>query len=303
LIQVGALPRGRRSPRWFAAVVLLSLLAAACGSASARPLTGVTTEIEKELGFGTREYGLTDAQWTIAVESVQEAIASCMADAGFEYIPADVDAVELAMQAVRTEPGVDRVAYKEEWGYGVTTRFDNRPKEIELGPQNIAIYNSLSPADQVAYDRTLYGDDPDATFSFHFDEEDFGPTGGCTRQAIDASFSDEQLDPNFVNPKDLYLEKDGRVTEAELNWADCMGEAGYDYEDQDEIIEELGDRLDELLAGDDPESLPPARAQALADLQAEEIAVSLVDVDCQIRFTDDVIREVEIELFGKVVSG
>lgn len=303
MIQVGAFQRGRSSQHWLVAFVLLSLLASACGPAAARPLTGVTTEIEKELGFGTREYGLTDAQWTTAVESVQAEIASCMAEAGFEYIPADVDTVELAMQAVRTEPGVDRVAYKEEWGYGVTTRFDNRPKEIELGPQNIAIYDSLSAADQVAYDRTLYGEDPDATFSFQFDEENFGPTGGCTRKAIDASFSEQQLDPNFVNPKDLFLEKDGRVTEAELNWADCMGEAGYDYEDQDEIIEEYGERLDELLAGDDPESLPPARAQALADLQAEEIAVSLVDVDCQIRFIDDIIRDVEIELFGKVVSG
>lgn len=289
--------------RWLGTMVVLGVAASACGPSPAAPLTGVTTEIERELGFGTREYGLTDAQWTTAIESVQAEIASCMAAAGFEYIPADVDTVDLAMKAVRTEPGVDRVEYKKEWGYGVTTRFDNRLKEIELGPQNIAIYESLSSADQVAYDRTLYGDDPDATFAFHFDEEDFSPTGGCTRKAIDASFTPEQLNPNFVNPKDIFLENDGRVVEAEQEWADCMGDAGFDYEDQDEIIDEYGQRLDQLLAGDDPENLPAARAQALADLQNEEIAVSLVDVDCQIRFTDDVFREVEIELFGKVVSG
>ena len=303
MVETDTIQRRRSVQRWLVGFVLGTVGLSACGAATAQPLTGVTTEIERELGFGTREYGLTDAQWTIAVESVQAEIASCMAEAGFEYVPADVDTVELAMQAVRTEPGVDRVQYKEQWGYGITTRFDNRPKEIELGPQNIAIYESLSAADQVAYDRTLYGADSDATFSYQFDEENFAPTGGCTRKAIEASFTEEQLDPNFVNPKDILVEKDGRVAEAELNWADCMGEAGYDYEDQDEIIEEFGQRLDELLAGDDPGSLPPARAQALADLQAEEIAASLVDVDCQIRFTDDIIRDVEIELFGKVVSG
>ncbi len=278
------------------------LLLAACGGqgAGAEQTTG---DIAAELGFGTREYGLTDEEWTAAVESVQQEIASCMAEAGFEYIPADVDTVELAMAAVRTEPGMDRREYKTQWGFGVTTRFDNRVKEIELGEQNIAIYESLSEADKVAYDRTLYGEDPDATFAFQFDEEDFEPTGGCTLQAIEATFTEEQLDPNYVHPKDILIEQDGRVAEAELAWMDCMGDAGYDYEDQDEIIEEYGDRLDELLDGEDPENLSGEKAAALADLQAEEIAASLADLECQIAHTDELIRAVEVELFGKVVSG
>jgi hypothetical protein len=291
--------RRRSTIALFAAGGMVALGLAACGGDGAQPgqLDG------RDPNFGVREFGLTDQEWTSAIEQVQSTIADCMDKAGFEYIPADVETVELAMSAVRTEPGVDREDYKKQWGYGVTTRFDNRVKEIELGEQNLAIYASLSEADQVAYDRTLYGDDPDATFAFMFDEEGFEAAGGCTLEAIESSFTDEQLDPDFVNPKDILVEQDGRVAAADLEWMDCMGEAGYDYEDQDEIIEEYGQRLDELLDGEEPEALPPAKAAQLAELQQEEIAVSLVDLECQILYVDDVIREVEIELFGRVVSG
>ena len=257
----------------------------------------------RDPGFGVREFGMTDEEWTQTVEQVQATIAVCMDEAGFEYVPADVETVARAMSAVRTEPGVSREDYKRQWGYGVTTRFDNVVKDIELGEQNLSIYASLSGADQVAYDRTLYGDDPDATFAFMFDEETFDAAGGCTLEAIETSFIEDRLDPDFVNPKDTLVEEDGRVAEAELEWMDCMGEAGYDYEDQDEIIEEFGERLDELLDGEAPDQLAAAKAARLAELQQEEVAVSLADLECQILHLDDVIRDVEIELFGRVVSG
>ncbi len=285
-------------------IVTVGLVAVACGSDSTTVEAGSeTSDIATELGFGTREFGLTDVEWTAAVESVQAEIATCMAEAGFEYIPADVDTVELAMKSIRNEEGVTAQEYKTQWGYGVTTRFDNVAKQIELGEQNLAIYESLSATDQVAYDRTLYGEDSDATFSFQFDEENFEPVGGCTLQAIEASFTEEQLDSNFVNPKDLLVEQDGRVATAELAWNECMAESGYDYEDQDEIIEEFDERLDELLDGDDPEDLTGSRTEQLADLQQEEIAVALADYECEVAHVNDVVRDVEIELFGKVVSG
>lgn len=299
--QPNAAPASRSSTSVKLLVAVVAIVASACGGDSGE--SDVTLGgVPGELGFGLREYGLTDEEWTRVVESVQQEIASCMAAAGFEYIPADVDAVELAMSAVRSEPGVSREDYKRQWGYGVTTRFDNRGKEIELGERNLAIFADLSEADQVAYERTLYGENTDAIFSYQFDEEDFDPTGGCTRQAIEATFDDEMLDSDYENPKDVLVDQDGRMEEAELRWADCMAEAGYDYEDQDEVIEEYGELLDELLDGDDPEELPPARAEELAELQQQEIAISLVDLECQILYVDDVERQVEIELFGRALG-
>jgi hypothetical protein len=68
---------------------------------------------------------------------------------------------------------------------------------------------------------------------------------------------------------------------------------------QDEIIEEYQERLEELTQGDDPRTLTGARAEALRKLQEEEIAVSLADLECQLKHTDDIYHEVETEVYGQ----
>jgi hypothetical protein len=166
------------------------------------------------------------------------------------------------------------------------------------------IWKGLPPADQEAYSRTLWGEDPTADFVFAFDEEDFSSTGGCTREAVEQVFTPEQLKGTYVNPKDVLVDSDPRIVAARRDWSRCMRSHGYEYEeDQDEIIEEYGERLDELLEGDDPTSLTGQRAAALRKLQQEEIAVSLADLDCQIKHTDEIYRKVEIEVYGQPVSG
>jgi hypothetical protein len=253
---------------------------------------------------GTREFGLTDTEFTDHVERAQALIASCMADAGFEYVPVDVQTIDAAQKRVRTEPGYVRRTFKEKWGLAVTTRFDHPVRDTGLGPQNVRIMNSLKGADRVAYERTLWGENPKADFAFTIDEEDFSETGGCTRKAVAQVFTAAQLKGTYVNPKDVLVDSDPRIEKARRNWSRCMKERGYDYqEDQDEIISEYGDRLDELTGGDDPTTLTGARAAALRKLQAEEIAVALADMECQIKYTDAVYREVEIEIFGHPVSG
>lgn len=297
--------RRRSLPGAFLLVIAaVSLVAAACGGGSSSGANAPGGEPTRERLPGTKEFGLTEEEYAAHIESVQALIAECMAEAGFEYIPADVETVALAQSAVRVEPGFTREEYKKRWGFGVTTRFDNVVKEIELGPQNLRIIASLSEADRLAYERTLYGEDPDATFAFTFDEEDFSSTGGCTRKAVEQVFTPEQLKGTFVNPKDVLVEEDPRIVEANANWVACMQDAGYSgYLDQDEIIEDFEQRLEELTEGEDPRTLTGAKAERLRQLQAEEIAISLADLDCQIKHLDSVFREVEIEVFGVPVSG
>ncbi len=301
---------GRRSAAAaFLLAATLGLVATACGGGSDSSAEGGTREARTvdESGQklpGTKEFGLTEEEFASRVETVQTLIAECMADAGFEYVPADVKTIERAQSAVRVEPGFTREEYKRRWGYGVTTRFDNVVKEIELGPQNLRYIASLSAADEAAYERTLYGEDPDATFAFTFDEEDFSSTGGCTRKAVEQVFSEEELKGTYINPKDVLVENDPRVVKANADWVACMQRHGYDgYLDQDEIIEEFEERLDALTDGEDPRTLTGAKAETLKQLQAEEIEISLADVDCQKKHVDAVIREVEIEVFGVPVSG
>lgn len=292
---------GRRIAEVLAVGALLTMTA--CGGSAGSSSKGSAGETPLP---GVKEFGLNEEQFAQHIEQTQGLIARCMADAGFEYIPVDVKTIEAGQARVRTEPGYTRRTFKERWGLAVTTRFDHPVRDTGLGP-NLRLWKALPPADQEAYAHTLWGENPDdplADFVFAFDEEDFSSTGGCTRKAVAQVFTKPQLRGTYVNPKDVLVEQDPRIVKALKKWSECMHDAGYEYQkDQDEIIDEYGDRLDELLDGDDPRSLTGARAAALKKLQQEEIKVSLADLDCEIKHADDVFREVEIEVFGHPVSG
>jgi hypothetical protein len=284
------------------AVAACALTLSACGGGN-RSASTEDRPTDKAKLPGIKEFGLTEEQFVDHIERTQALIARCMTEAGFEYVPVDVKTVEAAQARVRMDPGYTRRSYKEKWGLAVTTRFDNPVRDVGLGP-NLRIWKRLPKADQEAYSRTLWGDDPTADFVFTLDEEDFSSTGGCTRKAVAQVFTAEQLKGTYVNPKDVLVDSDPRIVDARRNWSKCMRSRGYNYkEDQDEIIEEYGERLDELLDGDDPRTLTGVRAAALRKLQQEEIAVSLADLDCQIKHTDQVYRQVEIEVYGQPVSG
>jgi hypothetical protein len=291
------------------------LLLAACSqtssstsgsSESSAPPSGQASSSASPSGAklpGIREFGLNDQEFAQHIEKSQALIASCMADAGFEYVPVNVQTVEAAQARVRQDPGLTRKEYKERYGLAVTTRFDNPVRDTGLGPENLRIMASLPEASQVAYERTLWGQNTHADFVFALDAEDFSMTGGCTRKAVAQVFTPEQLKGTYVNPKDVLVDSDKRIVAARKAWSRCMRAAGYDYlEDQDEIIEDYEERLDKLLDGDDPQTLTGARAEALKAMQQEEIAVALVDLDCQLKHTDKVYDEVELEVYGQTLG-
>jgi hypothetical protein len=294
--------------------VLLALVAgvltiAASGGCSGKDAGGKATAGKAAGGQraslpGIKEFGLTEEQFAGQVEKTQSLIAACMAEAGFEYVPVDVKTVELAQKYVRSDPAVSRRDYHAKWGYAVTTRFDDPSRAVGLGEQNMKIMKGLPESDQEAYDRTLFGENHNADFAFTLDEEDFSSTGGCTRKAVAAVFTPTQVDGTFTNPKDVLIDGDKRIVAARAEWSKCMRGHGYNYkEDQDEIIDEYGERLDKLVGDDDPETLTGERAAALRTLQAEEVAASMADLDCEIKHTDAVYRAVEIEVYGQPVSG
>jgi hypothetical protein len=135
------------------------------------------------------------------------------------------------------------------------------------------------------------------------DEEDFSSTGGCTRNAVKQVFTKKQVSGSFVNPKDILIDEDPRIVGANEAWVQCMKDLGfdtrYDYRDQDDIIEHFQERFDKLVGDDDPRSLTGARAAELEAMQKEEIAISLADLECQVKHTDDVYRRVETEVLGQ----
>ena len=240
---------------------------------------------------------MTATQLVTSIESGEAMIASCMAGAGFRYVPIDAVTFREAMKAFGTARRLSDKEFVAQYGYGITTR----PPAAEFGegPQNAAILKDLTPSDQVAYKRTLLGDNTKATFVFALEHEDFSTAGGCTKSAIKKVFTPEQLKDTYSNPIDAQIEADPRVAAARAKWSSCMRNAGYDYEHPDDIEKELSEQFGKLTEGADPATLTGRSKDALGELQGRDRAVAVADRDCLERFVDDVVRQVEQDIFGR----
>ena len=286
---------------WVAAVgvVLLTACGGSSSSDSGSTDSSQTQEPTSAAGneVGTEEFGMTDEQLVTTIEKVESLIASCMADAGFEYVPIDPVTFRDAMDSLGNAPGLSDEEFVAQYGYGLTTLPPTQ--DFGAGEENASIFNDLPPADQVAYQRTLLGDDIKATFVVTLEHEDFSTAGGCTETAIKQVYTPEQLSPTFFNPFDAQVEADPRVIAANENWSRCMRDAGFDYSRPDDAEKELLDRLDAITQGADPATLTGTAKDALTDLQGEERAIAQVDSDCQDRFLHDVEQQVERDISGR----
>jgi hypothetical protein len=279
-----------------AGILILAIGLMACGSGSSS--SEETTTAADSGRIGSEEFGLTMEALTANIEQVEGLVGDCMREAGFEYVPVDFVTVRRAMLADKTAPGLTDDEYREQYGYGISTQFDKPAVDLGLGEQNTRILAGLSSTDQVAYLRTLYGENDKATFAVSLEAEDFSETGGCTRAAVEQVFSEEELTGSYVNPGDVVIAQDPRIVSATEAWADCVGEEGFDYNNPDEIEEDIQERFDAITEGQDPQTLTGSALEALTELQGEERAVAQIDFDCAEELLEPVIEEVESEIYG-----
>ena len=257
---------------------------------------------------GSEEFGLSKEELITAIEAVEASISRCMSEAGFEYIAADYNTVRRGMVADKTLPGMGEDAFIKQYGFGISTLYTGQPPQLSelvipakigLGEQNVNIFNNLAPADQVAYNHTLFGDNQDATFAVAIETEDFSRTGGCTRAAIEEVFTPEQLNVSYLNPKDALIEEDPRMIAAIAEFGECMRDAGFDYNHERQVEPDLRKRLYEITEGAPPQALSAEAQAALAALQMEEMAIAAATVRCEESILDPVEDQVEIELFAR----
>lgn len=294
---------------------LLMLLTAACGSGGGEATGGAAEEAQSAGAAaalpGTEEFGLTREELVTRIEAVEGLIAQCMSEAGFEYVAADYDTVRQGMVADKSLPGLSEEEFIAQYGYGISTLYTglgpqaadaSTPAKIGLGERNVAIYNNLSPADQVAYNRTLFGENQDATFAVALEAEDFSRTGGCTRTAIEQVFAPEQLSITYANPLDALIEQDPRMVAAFGEYADCVREAGFDYTHPEQIEADIRSRLDAITSGDPLDALSADATASLTELQGEERAVAQVAFDCEEEFLTPVEELIQRELYARPVQ-
>jgi hypothetical protein len=270
------------------AAVALTLAVAGLGACGGDGGGGGQTDLSVSEQIGT------DGDAKLArLKRAEDLIGDCMRDQGFDYVPVDPVAQQ---EAVLGTKGLSDEEYVALYGDGITTLYEERLQLAELGP-NLAIRAQLSPPEQLAYDRTLYGDDPMQTLAVAFDTDDFSRLGGCTKKAANTVFGGAQLFESLVaklDDLDARVTSDPRVVEAIGRWSRCMKQRGYDYVNPEDIDADLEERLEEIVGPPD-ERDPDYDRAALAELQREEVAVMSRDLVCEEKHIADIEDEVQAE--------
>lgn len=293
----------------FAAIIVIAALGVAAYLSSFRTESPSSTPSTPPNLPGAEEFGLTKAELVQKIETTEAAIAACMRQAGFQYVPVDYLTIRKSMDADKKAAGLTDEEFRQQFGYGISTRSlsDSTPPQLSgadhaatigLGKQNVDFFTGSSPADQAAYNRALLGESPTATFAVSLEAEDFSTTGGCTRAAVEQVFKPDQLQPAYVNPGDVLIAQDQRVLNATAKWSTCLREAGFNYNNPEGIEADFKERLTAVTAGADPSTLNPEAARALTELQGEERIVAVADFECEEEFIEPAVKQVETELYG-----
>jgi hypothetical protein len=263
--------------------------------------------------FGTEEFGLSMKELVQAIEKVEASIAQCMREQGFEYVAADYRTVRRGMNADKSLPGMSEEEFIEKNGYGVSTLYTGAapqlnqgysPGRVGLGDRNVEIFKNLSPADQVAYNRALLGENTDATFAVALEIENFSRCGGCTLKAIEQVFKPEQLKSTYYNPKDAIINRDPRMRAALRTYSEAMRKAGFDYNHPDEVETDIRERLYAITGGATVPlaQLSPEQQEALKILQEYERRVAVIDFELMEEVFDPVEEKIEKEMFAREVK-
>jgi hypothetical protein len=263
--------------------------------------------------LGTEEFGLSPRELVQAIEKTEELIARCMSEQGFKYIAADATTVRAGMAADKSLPGLSEEEFVNRYGFGVTTFYTGLPPQLStgysparvgLGERNVQIFRKLSPADQVAYNRALLGDDTSSTLAVALEIEDLSRTGGCTRKALEQTFKPDQLKPTHYNPQDALINKDPRMKAALGYWRRELKKAGFEYGHPDEIEPDLRNRLSALTEGGKllVSKMSTDQKAALRKLQDFERAVSVKSFKLQEEVLAPVEERIQEELFSRKVQ-
>ncbi|MGV8883676.1 MAG: hypothetical protein ACOH19_16130 [Rhodoglobus sp.] len=235
-------------------------------------------------------YGGTDED-TYAAQQVQveEMVAACMSDEGFEYIPVDQTQGQTNFSGDEWKP--DDEEWVAQYGWGVVN-YPGKPDAEEPTENTFVDPNQdyvagLSESEQAAFYETLYGPQPSEEEigedgSYEYNWEDGGCYGAAQHEVQgDNPFDDEKNKPLIESMNKIYenIQTDPRMVEANAKWASCMADAGFDgYANAQEAQNKFYDELNALYEGA-PEGLQPDDPK-LKELGTREIEIAVADLKC-----------------------
>ena len=297
--------RTRRLPAALTALAATAVVLAGCSSSSGG---GGDDDAERESPLAVylnAVYGGNlspeeqQAQDADRNRQVEEMVASCMQDDGFEYVPStDGGGVVFSGDENGYEP--DDRDWVSQYGYGAINypgddvRADTGEEYVDPNGDYVA---SLSESEQTAFHEALNGPQPTEDEQAAMEDGSYEydwTTAGCYGAAQHEVFETEDLSesaefaPLFDQINALY-ENSGNSPELvalDGEWAECMDAAGHPgFTAQVDAQNSIYDALNELY-----ESLPVDAEgnssgepdQAARDAIAEkEIPLALADLDCR----------------------
>ena len=262
---------------------------------------------------GAEEFGMTPRQLVRSIEKVEALISKCMGEQGFQYIAVDYITVRKGMSADKIMPGVSEQEFIRKYGFGLSTLYTGQPPQLStgynpakvgLGERNVQIYMNLSPADQIAYNRALLGENTDATFAVALETENFSRTGGCTRKAIERVFAPDQMKATYYNPKDALINKDPRMKAALRKYTTEMRQAGFNYNHPDDVETDIRERLSALTNGGRVlvDEMSAEQLAALKKLQNYERLVAVKNFELAEKLFEPVEEKIEKEMYPRKVK-
>ena len=231
--------------------------------------------------------------------AVQDAVAACMKEQGFEYEPDPGTGTFFSSDSLDVEWGSEEFA--KTYGYGISTDMFGAAsgEDTEYVDPNQDYIDALSDGEQAAYSEALWGPPQVvggdagevAAEPLDYDWKTAGCMGAAQHEIIDAS--DPSSDPEYASLVEgmnaIYqrVEESPAVIAKEKEWSGCLAEAGFPgFEHKADPSEEFSERLGELTMPVDEAGQPTAGSgdepdpAALDALRADEIATATADFGC-----------------------
>lgn len=276
--------------------------------------TGIAAaQAQAPAGMGTEEFGLSQRELVQAIEQTEELISKCMREQGFQYIAADHQTVRAGMSADKKMSGLSEEQFIDQYGFGVSTFYTGLPPQLAtgyspaktgLGDRNVQYFKTLPPADQIAYNRALLGENTYATFAVSLEIENLSQTGGCTRKAAEQVFKPEQIRTTYYNPQDALINNDRRMKAALGLYARELKKVGFEYTHPDQVEPDIRARLAALTGNGQilVEKMSPEQKLALKKLQVYERAAAKKSFQMQEEVLGPVEERIQQELFSRKVQ-
>lgn len=315
-----------------AAALVLSLAACSGGepgeSPESTPEAGPLDKYFEQMNGGEFDEGEMNAQQM----EVEEIVAACMIEQGFEYIPVDWSAAGSGPVAMPDDLDVEwgTIEFAEKYGYGATTDpYGDQSSQPEDGSgeefvdPNQEYVDAMSETEREAYYAALYGEPPTEeemaesdSGEMEYNWEDSGCSGKAQHEVYEMGgeggtedFSALQDDMSAMWEASM---ADPRLTGLNDEWASCMTEAGYSGmaavgDGENKIYEEVNALWEDAYADAEAD---PSKEMTEEDYKAieesieedrkaitpREIEMAVADFTCrdEIRY-DEIQQEVNFE--------